>query len=1025
MPHVSHAAAYVDATLIEQLSSALARGALFLTPNTRLAGQLRQILDAIRLDQLEAENVQVDTSVWQTPTVIPFETWAISSWQSAMLTGEVPARLILTPGQDALYWEQALAQSEASVSLLSKSAAASQARQGYQLLGQSLVPIEQHEFEFNSAIDSRAYLEWIKNYQQIVGKSVHIPLVDAQAQLLSLPSNRFLLDSQLSDTETFDQQNPMLVMVGFHAPTALQLALANKYVGLGSEVSAEVSVELSADTDGNIASRVVFLQLSKRCQQLNTSAYTDFASEVKAAAHWSKAIQQQQPDARIAIVIQNLSQQKMLVERSFIEVFEPDKAFDADSILQNDFNISAGIPLSESGLVKIALLIIDSLARPLSIEEWQSVLMSPYIGGNFKYRRALLDNAYEAGEREYTLAQISRLLLWRSNGFAKGLDDAEQNSVDASDKAPATLSAGLTQAAQLYITSRTGGGKAKNAFPSQWLPKLRELLDLFIWPGQRTLNSDEYQQLSSFDSHCQLFAGLDNIVGKVSLAKASSLFRRHCQNQVFHRETVKKTDGSQHVQILGALEASGQTFDYLWLTGMSERQWPAPPQAHPLIPRGIQIQYAMPSASVEREFEYAKRLTQGYLCGANSINISYPTAIDDIACHISPLLSSVANTLELTLNDWSADPDDKNIGGGLLDAASEPSDELKIELEEEQLFETIADHFGKPLTLESDPESEDKALLAGGSAMLKDYNVNPLKAYFKWRLGVKTPAAVVVGVSPLERGNTLHEALETIWQALGGSAALQDCTLAQIKQLLEGATEEAVDQVLARRFTPVSARLKQLEKQRLKNILLNWLAIESERPAFVIDALEKPMVFTVGEPDSALNIQLRIDRIDRLDDGQLLMIDYKSGNSFAAGWFDANVTEPQLPLYACAVDDDEALNSSKGLAIAYAKLKAGELAYDGIADDAGSAQDIKGVTLLEKRRNCEAEEWSSLLQHWRSRFFDVANEIINASAVVDINLRGIDDAVYEPAMRLNSSATSSSVTVVSATTSTAAKGEKS
>ena len=1022
MPHASHAAAYIDATLIEQLSTALAQGALFLTPNTRLAGQLRLILDAIRLDQFEAENVQPDISVWQTPTVIPFETWTISSWQSAMLAGEVPARLILTPGQDALYWEQALEQSESSLSLLSKSAASSQARQGYQLLRQSLVPIEQHEFEFNSALDSRAYLEWIKNYQQIVAKSTHIPLVDAQAQLLSLPSKRFLLDSQLSDTETIDQQKPMLVMVGFHAPSALQLALANKYVGPESDLSGGLSADADVD-DTDVNKRVVFLQLSKRCQQLNSSAYTDFASEVKAAAHWSKAIQIQQPDARIAIVIQNLSQQKMLVERSFIEVFEPDKVYDADSILQNDFNISAGIPLSESGLVKIALLIIDSLARPLSIEEWQSVLMSPYIGGNFKFRRALLDSAYEAGEREYTLAQISRLLLWRSNGFTKDLDDAEQDSVGAGDKEPASLLAGLAQAAQLYIASRSGGGKAKSAFPSQWLPKFRELLNLFIWPGQRTLNSDEYQQLSSFDSHCQLFAGLDSIVGKVSLAKASSLFRRHCQNQVFHRETVKKTDGSQHVQILGALEASGQTFDYLWLTGMSERQWPAAPQAHPLIPRGIQIQYAMPSASVEREFEYAKRLTQGYLCGANSINISYPTAIDDITCHISPLLSSVANTLDLSLNDWSADPSDKNIGGDLLAAASELADELNIELEDEQLFENIADHFGKPLRLESDPQLEDKALLAGGSGMLKDYNVNPLKAYFKWRLGVKAPAAVVLGVSPLERGNTLHEALETIWQALGGSAALQDCTLAQIKQLLEETTEESVDQVLARRFTPVSSRLKQLEKQRLKNILLSWLAIESERPAFVIDALEKPMVCTIGEPESALNIQLRIDRIDRLDDGQLLMIDYKSGNSFAAGWFDDNVTEPQLPLYACAVDDDEAVSSSKGLAIAYAKLKAGELAYDGIADDAGSAQEIKGITSLEKRRNCEAEDWSSLLQHWRSRFVDVANEIINASAVVDINLRGVDDAVYEPAMRLNSSATTSSVTTSSVTTSTAAKGE--
>ena len=240
----------------------------------------------------------------------------------------------------------------------------------------------------------------------------------------------------------------------------------------------------------------------------------------------------------------------------------------------------------------------------MPIEQWLALLHSPLIGDeswDILMRRHLIAKAHDAGVREYTLLQISRLLTWRS----------AHKDTDEKD----ALAAGLEGAAQYLIGWQSGRakGQSKQDLPSQWLPVFKKILSFFLWPGSRTLNSDEYQQLTRFESQCDSFASFDVVVGQVPLAKAAQLFRRHCQQQVFHRETIYQPGAPKHVQVLGGLEASGQTFDYIWLVGMSERQWPAMPQAHPLIPRALQLEYSMPSSSVEREFEYAKSLTTGYL----------------------------------------------------------------------------------------------------------------------------------------------------------------------------------------------------------------------------------------------------------------------------------------------------------------------------------------------------------------------------------------------------------------------------
>lgn len=1002
MPHDSNkerfnARKFIDAETEARLSNALDQQALFLTPNTRLASLVRQILDAIMVQRLEAQQA-TGSAVWNSPSVLPFETWTMSCWQSAMLAGDLPAQILLSPAQDTLYWERVLEQSETAAALLSPGSAAAMAQQGYQLLRQSLVDIDQYAFEFNSEVDSRAFYQWVQGYRSLLADSEYIALVDAQQKLLALPDDSYLMQQRLSA----DRDRP-IIMLGFTAPTALQTELVKRLSPVANSGAAS-----SDSTPGHIF-------LSRACEQLYVTDYPDFAAEIEAAAHWSRVHIQAQPDARIAVVVQNLAQNRMLVERKFSQVFEPASAVLSEPVAQPDFNISAGIPLAQAGVIRVALSLIDALCQPLALEQWLSLLQSPYLGhsqGELGVRALLIEKACEAGEQAYTLAELARLLQWR-NAQNAGTDIQSQTDTNTTTDADGRrgLLTGLTQAAQIYLAANARPAKNKQQLPSQWLPTMRKLLEAFLWPGIRTQNSDEYQQLQRFEACCQDFATLDSIAGNVTLAKACGLFKRHCQAQVYHSETVKKAGGAQHVQVLGALEASGQTFDYLWLIGMSERHWPAPVQAHPLIPHVLQKQYDMPQASVDREFYYAQRLSRCYLSSAVHVVVSYPAAVDDIACQVSPLFAALAT-------EWEQQ------SGGLVQSAQAGLKGNDVALEQSPLtaalyynynnekdndndntiFENFFDHCGTalaPLTTHHDAGSENT--LPGGLSMVKDYNLNPLVAYFKWRLGVRPLGEVILGVSALERGNSLHEALEIIWQALGGLAALQDCTAAQVSELVEQAVEQSVNHILKRRFVPLPEKIQALEKQRLANTLYHWLLLESKRPNFIVDSIERSITLLVKQ----WQLRLRIDRIDKLDDGQLLLIDYKSGATSQTGWFNERVTEPQLPIYALAlnsvgdVNNDKPTQSGKdqAMAISYARVKAGDLAFEGLSQASSAALDIKGIQTVSDKSNCDFDDWSALRAHWQRQVTKAVGDIAAGRAMVDLRYCGSIDAQYRAAAR--------------------------
>ena len=101
-------------------------------------------------------------------------------------------------------------------------------------------------------------------------------------------------------------------------------------------------------------------------------------------------------------------------------------------------------------------------------------------------------------------------------------------------------------------------------------------------------------------------------------------------------------------------------------------------------------------------------------------------------------------------------------------------------------------------------------------------------------------------------------------------------------------------------------RYLELEEQRLARHVVEWLQFEAARVAFEVAETEAGRSVSVG----GLAIDLRLDRIDRLNDDSLLVIDYKTGDVTHKSWERPRPDDVQLPLYAGFALDREKTSCS-------------------------------------------------------------------------------------------------------------------
>ena len=317
--------------------------------------------------------------------------------------------------------------------------------------------------------------------------------------------------------------------------------------------------------------------------------------------------------------------------------------------------------------------------------------------------------------------------------------------------------------------------------PSDWAPALSRVLQAIGWPGDRSLNSSEYQTLEVWNELLSELAGLDSVTGRVPLDTAVGMLRRLASSRQFQPESEPAP-----VQILGVFESSGLRFDRLWIMGMHDNAWPAAPAPDPFLPFRLQRRFNLPRCSPDRELEFTQVLTTRLLASAPTIVVSYPQREDDSDLRVSPLFRALP---EVEVSDL-----------GLLASAR-----YVEQLHGSSRMETLEDHHGPPC---------GDATLNGGVSLFKLQAACPFKAFAELRLGATALDQPEPGISAMDRGQLIHRILERVWQELKSHEGLLATPEDRLEELVRTTVDVEVQRLSKRRRALRRPRFAAIEQAR-------------------------------------------------------------------------------------------------------------------------------------------------------------------------------------------------------------------
>ena len=850
--------------------------ATLVTPNRRLALHLRR--------QFDVDRQTAGLTTWPSPDILPWVAWVARLHADLVRFSEGPR--VLSPAEEQALWQQAIADSPQADGLLDTVAAA---RMAVAAAGLDIVwRLRTAQWIHGRSSDCDAWLGWgqrVGHVRQARRWISPAALVDQLASLL--PEQPALAPQRL-------------ILVGFDDLTPQERELL------------AVLREIGTDVDERRPDAVASIALQR--------AYASAADELTDVAHRIRALLDADPALRIGVVVPDLAARRPEVVRLFDDTLEPARVIGAQGAAVRPYNISLGVPLADAPMVATALTALRLVHRELPLTEIGHLLRSPFLGDGETEAsaRAVLDAALrergqlvvrlpilrrEAGRSNRRPGSGCRLLLARLDAWEPLANEAR----------------GLRQ------------------LPSAWSGSVVALLTALGWPGERTLDSEEFQTWQKWREVVSGLSVLDEVLGRLGFGAALSWLSRLCSDTLFQAES-----GAVPVQILGLLEAAGQTFDHLFVTGLHDEAWPPPARPNPFLPAALQRQRGVPHASAEWESGFAGRSTVLLRGAASRVMFSHPTREGDRELRASPLLAGIppaepAATVEHH-SYWRS---------------------MRAAARMEHLTDTWAPALARPHHS------------VGGTDVFRDQSACPFRAFARHRLGARTLDEAGVGIDASGRGLLLHAALAALWGALESRERLA----AMAPGAVDAAVAHAIDAAWVEfRRRPgnddLSEALIAIERARMRRLLAAMLEVERTRPPFTVRDREAPRRLVLN----GLEVDGRIDRIDELDDGTLVIIDYKTGKDMPGVWGKDRPEQPQLPLYAVLEAGDVG-------AIAFGKARTDGVGYVGVGN-AASAFD--GVTAVEESKALAGEgDWRSLVERWRGRLQSLADEFLDGRADVD------------------------------------------
>ena len=671
------------------------------------------------------------------------------------------------------------------------------------------------------------------------------------------------------------------------------------------------------DRDRPIVSRVLAALADKGCdlksapvprmaESMVLQCFEAPDAEMRAAGAWARQQLEENPDKTIAIVAGNLDKEAEQKTHLVREGLVPGWQY-APSSVAHAVNVSYGRKLGDYPAVSVALLLLRWLVRDLSAGDIGHLLRTPLLACAPTAGRSALElKLRQLPDRKWSPGMLSAALRGRS-------DDA-----------------GVADWLRLVasITKRRRE-LPKKASPAAWALYVDEMLKTCRWPGEDVLSSFDFQLVNRWRELLNDLARLDLVSPAMSCEAAVHRLELMAAGAVFQPESEGKA-----VQLIGPLEASGAEFDAVWISGLTAANWPPPGNPSPLVARGLQRQLGMPDADPSDTLAYAQRLLMRLGSAADSVVCSYPLTEDDAEQAPSGLL------LALGAKSGPARPDP----GWHAAALSKAADTIIVE--------------------ESVPGIVPGELVSGGAGTVQRQMTDPIAAFIVGRLGVRRLQAQAVGLPAALRGNIIHDALHQLYidtPTRGDIGSWSD-------DELDGRIATALDAAFARheRNTDVALmELFKLERHRVGELMRVFVTVDRAREEFSVAAVENEVSFAEAD----VRLKLRVDRIDRMPDDSLVILDYKTGAKRKFLQSDGQPREIQLIAYASALADPVS-------AVALVNIDSREVSFDGAG---------RGYT--------DDANWDDWLAEWK-RHVRVACKDLSLGDVRVNGAQGVKDARY-------------------------------
>lgn len=777
-------------------SEQLAEGAVLITVNQRLARH--------HLARYQRWQLAQGHRWWETPAILPLRAWLRALHADALSRGLSRSSLLPELLQQKL-WRQCI-EMDAGLTLLDVEAATSAARSSWEL---ACVWQCHPSDEDYLSLDQYSWQRWCSRYQQFQEQASRVDEASLPAHLIDV----------LTDPAASTLLPRQVILDGFIALPPLLTEFFGMLETLGTNVLQPLRHPDAA----------VFRH----------SFGNDDEELLSIAAHMRFELTRD-PDQSFGLVVPDLQKRRAAVMRAFDRVFYPSLSPAEIRSRGRPYDLSLGMPLSDSSVVGSALMLLKLCVSSISGSELSAVLLSPYLkaADSEARRREQLDRRLrDERVRSLTLEQLQEKLYSGSR---------------------------LNRAIHKLLGRRRLG----SAPLSEWASRFSDCLSILGWPGE-SLDSEEYQAASAWYECLDDMQLLDE-GERIGASAALQIVRRLSRERIFQLDTPRTP-----IQIMGRLESHGIDFDCLWIAGLDSEQWPPAGSPDPFLPVARQKQQGVPAASAAArlalaELEFRLWCTQAPLLITSHAESREGKLLE--AAAVPVVATSMANAATASerlarLQDLPPPPD--------------PISELQKAL----TLERVVDDHGPALATGS--------AVGGGARLFENQALCPFRAFALHRLQIRPLEEAGLGLDPRQHGTLLHRTLEVFWKDVQSHGALLGLSAEERVETIRQAIELALDEL------QVPSQLHALEKTRLTVLVEEWLT-ECEMPRQPFEVVFTEQRQSIEHGGIVMNVML--DRIDRVGDA-LLVLDYKTGTgNKVSTWAEHRIVNPQLPLYVLTDD---------------------------------------------------------------------------------------------------------------------------